>query len=174
MWSVNKFSCHAYSLKLQNLQKKITEGKLVEMLAKRSKGKQRRNVKQFPCNSQVPPGAPRCPTGAPRVRATIHPNKGGWPPHLPPGAAGRKTASAAVALDWHIPALLHPGADLIWSSNTWLQRHQRETNSDNQNVKKRIFEWTFHNWNLHKDNLTILTSDCIQFLKANLALVMGT
>ena len=49
---------------LQNLQKMITEGKLVEMLAKRSKGKQRRNVKQFPCNPQVPPGAPRCPTGA--------------------------------------------------------------------------------------------------------------
>ena len=57
---------------------------------------------------------PRCPTGGPRVRATIHPNKGGWPPHLPPGAAGRKTASAAVALDWHIPALLQPGADPTW------------------------------------------------------------
>ena len=134
---------------------------------------QKASSDEMSSNFHATPRCPQVPQGALRVRATIHPNKGGWPPHLPPGAAGRKTASAAVALDWHIPALLlHPGADLGWAGHPPCGfRGTEERPNWQPECEKNAFSLNF-SW--LKDNLTILPREDIQFLKASLALVMGT
>ena len=148
MWSVNNFSRHAYSLKLQNLQKMITEGKLVEMLAKRSKGKQQWNVKQFPCNPQVPPAAPSCPQVPLGSARQFTPIKAAG---LPTCLLGPPVVKLPLLLLHSTDTFLrcctlgHPGADLVWSwsSTMWLQRRHRKTILTTRMWNKTHFRMSF-------------------------------